>query len=124
MRGTLWGAASVALALNAIPAWGEGAATAGQLPAGDGRDIAAAKCVVCHDAGRLVYPGHTREGWQSVVGRMMKLGATVDPEQAPRLTDYLARAFPERPPPVARIIPGTVRASFREWAVATPGAFP
>src|SRR5689334_23355098 len=81
MRGTLWGAASVALSLIAIPAWGQSAVTAGQLPAGDGRDITAGKCLVCHDAGRLVYPGHTREGWQSVIGRMMKLGATVAPDE-------------------------------------------
>src|ERR1700752_4752183 len=79
MRATLWGAASVALSLITIPAWGQGAVTAGQLPAGDGRDITAGKCVVCHDAGRLVYPGHTREGWQSVIGRMVKLGPTVVP---------------------------------------------
>ena len=124
MRGTLWSAASVALSLITIPAWGEGAATAVQLPAGEGRDIAAGQCLVCHDAGRLVYPGHTREGWQSVIGRMMKLGASVAPGQVPRLADYLVRAFPERAPPAARIVPGGVRASFREWAVATAGAFP
>jgi virginiamycin B lyase len=124
MRGTLWIAAGVALSLLRLPAWGQDAATAGQLPAGNGRDIAAAKCVVCHDAGRLVYPGYTREGWQKVIGRMTRLGATVTPEQLPALTDYLARAFPERPPPAATLIPGSVRATFREWAVATPGAFP
>ncbi|HUL48090.1 MAG TPA: cytochrome c [Steroidobacteraceae bacterium] len=97
MRGTLWGVASAALSLMTIPAWGQDAATAGQLPAGNGRAIAAGKCVVCHDAGPLVYPGYTREGWQKVIGRMTKLGATVTPEQIPALTDYLARAFPERP---------------------------
>lgn len=124
MRRTLWGAAAGALLLLTIPAWGQGAANAEQLPAGNGRDIAASKCVVCHDAGRLVYPGNTREGWQNVIGRMTKLGATVAPEQVPLLADYLAHAFPERPPPAARIVPGSVRASFKEWAVATPGAFP
>jgi virginiamycin B lyase len=124
MRGTWRVAASVALSLMRIPAWGQVAATTGQLPAGDGRDIAASRCVVCHDAGRLVYPGYTREGWQKVIGRMTKLGATVTPEQVPALTDYLAHAFPERPPPAATIVPGSVRATFREWAVATPGAFP
>ena len=124
MRGTSWGAAAGGLLLLTTCAWGQSPSAPGQLPAGDGRDIAAGKCVGCHDAGRLVYPGHTREGWQNVIGRMMKLGATVAPEQVPRLTDYLARSFPERPPPVARIVPGTVRASVREWAVATAGAFP
>lgn len=66
MRATWWGAASVTLSLLTVPAWGQGAATATQLPAGNGREIAAGRCLVCHDAGRLVYPGYTREGWQQV----------------------------------------------------------
>lgn len=122
MRRTSWGVATAALLL--LTSRGQNAAAAEPLPAGNGRDIAASKCIACHDAGRLVYPGYTREGWQKVIDRMTKLGATVSPEQDPLLSDYLARAFPERPPPAARIIPGTARASFKEWAVATPGAFP
>ncbi len=124
MRRMSWGAAAGALVLLTTYVRGQSPVNGEQLPAGDGRDIAAARCTSCHDAGRLVYPGYTREGWQNVIGRMTKLGATVTPEELAVLADYLARAFPERPPPAARIIPGSVRVSFREWAVATPGAFP
>lgn len=94
------------------------------LPAGEGRELAAAKCVGCHDASRLATPGYTREGWQGVIARMTKLGVTLTPEQLPLLTEYLARAYPERPAPAANIIPGKIQVSFREWAVATAGAFP
>jgi len=123
MRTTLSAAAMGALLLP-LSAWSQTNAGAELLPAGNGREIAAANCTGCHDAGRLVYPGYTREGWQDVIGRMTKLGVALTAGQLLVLTDYLARAFPERPPPPATIVAGSVRVSFTEWAVATPGAFP
>ncbi|MGO9805041.1 MAG: cytochrome C [Steroidobacteraceae bacterium] len=112
------------LALWPLAASSQGTATSAQLPAGTGRDIAAAKCTGCHDASRLATPGYTREGWQGVIERMTKLGVTLTPEQSPLLTAYLARAFPAALAPAATLVPGSVHVSFREWSVATPGAFP
>lgn len=94
------------------------------LPPGPGHDIAAAKCVSCHDATRLKSPGYSREGWHRVVSQMMHIGVTLTPEQVPVLTEYLVRSFPEKARPQATLIPGDVQVSFREWAVATPDAFP
>jgi virginiamycin B lyase len=124
MRRPLCGVAASVLLLLMTPVRAQTPAAPGQLPAGDGRDLAAAKCVSCHDASRLATPGYTREGWQGVIARMTKLGVTLAPEQLPVLTGYLARAYPERPAPAANIIPGKTQVSFREWAVATAGAFP
>lgn len=46
-------------------AWSQPAPAAAQaLPPGPGHDIAAAKCVSCHDATRLKSPGYSREGWK------------------------------------------------------------
>jgi virginiamycin B lyase len=94
------------------------------LPEGPGREIAAAKCVSCHDATRLATPGYTQERWRDVVSRMMKIGVTLAPGDIPRLTGYLARAYPPQPQPAARLVAGDARVSFQEWAVATTGAFP
>lgn len=105
-------------------AWAQSPAADPTLPEGPGRDIAQAKCVSCHDVSRLVAPGYSREGWQDVLGRMMKLGVQLDSGQAPILADYLARSFPHKPQAAANLIAGDVHVSFREWAVATPGAFP
>jgi virginiamycin B lyase len=111
--------------LAPLAAFGQNpAASASTLPQGSGHDIAAAKCVVCHDASRLTSPGHGREEWQTIVGRMIRIGAPVTSDEVPVLTDYLARSFPERALPAPKIIPGNTQVSFREWAVATPGAFP
>ncbi len=101
-----------------------GATTPVVLPAGAGKGVAQAHCLGCHDATRLAAPGHGKDGWQNVVDRMMKIGAELDAAEVPVLVEYLARNFPEQPAAAARLVPGEVQVSFREWAVATPDAFP
>jgi virginiamycin B lyase len=105
-------------------AWAQVPAAGPALPPGTGRDIAQTKCVSCHDASRLNAPGYSRDGWQGVLDRMIKLGVQLSPEQAPVLTDYLARSFPPQPQAAATVIAGDVRVSFREWSVVPTGAFP
>jgi virginiamycin B lyase len=94
------------------------------LPDGAGKPIAAASCVSCHDVSRLATPGYDREGWQDVISRMMNIGATIEPANVPVLADYLARNFPRKPQSAPTLVAGNAQVSFREWAVATPGAFP
>jgi len=55
---------------------------------------------------------------------MLKLGVALNADEQARLLDYLARTFPPQSQPAAQLIPGATRVSFREWSVATPGAFP
>ena len=94
------------------------------LPAGAGREIAAARCVRCHDATRLATPGQTRTGWSNVVEQMRNIGVELEAAEVPALVDYLAANYPERTKPAARVIPGDVQVAFKEWPVATTGAFP
>src|SRR5215469_9932117 len=120
--------ASIILAgvlLPAVSAWGEGTTSSGpQLPAGSGREIAAAHCVSCHDGSRLVTPGYNRAGWEDVIERMTKLGVVLSADERPVLTDYLVQNFPPQPQAAPKVVAGTTSVSFHEWAVATPGAFP
>jgi virginiamycin B lyase len=95
-----------------------------ELPAGSGRDIATSHCLSCHDSSRLVTPGYSRAGWQEVIRHMMKLGVALNADEQTRLLDYLARTFPPQSQRAAQLISGATRVSFREWSVATPGAFP
>jgi len=116
---------AVSALLPAACAWGQSAVPAnGALPEGTGRDLAVAHCLRCHDAARLVTPGYIREGWQDVIERMVKLGVVLTPDERPQLADYLARSFPPQPRAAARVVAGSTQVSFREWSVATPGAFP
>src|SRR5690242_15394811 len=72
------------------------------LPAGSGREIAASRCLSCHDSGRLVTPGYSRAGWQRVIGHMMKLGVALRADERERLLDYLAGSFPPQSQPDAQ----------------------
>src|SRR5262252_8410384 len=110
---------TVGALLTAVCAWGESTTPpVAQLPAGSGREIAAAHCVSCHDAGRLVTPGYNRAGWEDVIERMTKLGVVVSDDERPRLTDYLARSFPPLPQAAAKMVAGRASVAFHEWSVA------
>lgn len=111
--------------LPAVCAAGESSVPgSAELPAGSGREIAASHCLSCHDSSRLVTPGYSRAGWQEVIGHMMKLGVALSADERARLLDYVARSFPPQSQAAAQLLPGATRVSFREWSVATPGAFP
>ena len=124
MAGALLTTIAGALAA-AVCAWSESTTpSVAQLPAGSGREIAAAHCMSCHDASRLVTPGYNRAGWKDVIERMTKLGVVLSDDERPPLTDYLARSFPPQPQAAAKVIAGSASVTFHEWPVATPGAFP
>src|SRR5437016_1022428 len=85
------------LALLATPvaaAWGQGFT----LPDGPGKDTVAAACAGCHPINRLG-AGYSPEGWRTVVRMMQNLEVPLAPEQWASVTDYLIKAFPERPKP-------------------------
>jgi virginiamycin B lyase len=94
------------------------------LPPGAGKALVESRCVSCHDTSRLSTPGQSRSGWANVIAQMMNIGVKLAPGDQAVLADYLAAQFPAQPRPAATVVPGSVRVTFREWAVATPGAFP
>jgi len=111
--------------LPALWAWGESTApSAPQLPAGSGREVAAAHCVSCHDTSRLITPGFARTGWEDVIERMTRLGVVLSTDERSILSGYLAQNFPPQPPADAKVVTGRTLVTFHEWSVATPGAFP
>ena len=82
----------------------EDQATLESLPAGHGKDIIAANCVSCHEAGRIVASRVDRAGWEATVEEMranMKNAKLPDLSEtdATALLDYLATNLPEMPPP-------------------------
>ena len=93
------------------------------LPDGPGKDTVASICGGCHALNRLG-AGYTPEGWRMVVRMMLNFDVPIPEDQLATVTDYLVRAFPERPRPTAVIVPGTVEISIKEWPVATLGSRP
>src|SRR6185436_2605650 len=96
---------------------GRGAAVT--LPDGNGRDLVQATCTKCHGLNLITNSwGYTRQGWESVFSSMVDVPAA-DP---PRLAEYLATNFPEKPRPRAVVIPGSTTARIREWSVPSLGS--
>ena len=95
-----------------------------QLPDGDGKATVQAACGVCHSMSQVTNAGHDREEWNTVLHMMVNVGAPVPENQFDTVLDYLVKNFPEKPHPEAKIIPGSVDVTVKEWVVPTPGSRP
>jgi virginiamycin B lyase len=93
------------------------------FPDGAGKQIVLETCGGCHDINRLKI-GYTPEGWHTVMRMMQNMEVPVPPDQMETVTQYLIKAFPERPRPAANIVPGPVQVAIKQWPVATPGSRP
>lgn len=95
-----------------------------KLPEGPGKETVETYCSGCHGLARVAASGYPQAYWHTTVRMMMNFGVPVPPEQVIPMIDYLSKNFPERPMPVAKIIPGPVQVNIREWQVPTPGSRP
>ena len=119
---TLPSALTAVLLWLALPAQGQQKPV--NLPDGPGKEAVIAHCSGCHGLARVAASGYPQAYWQTAVRMMINFGVPVPPDQVMPMTDYLAKNFPERPMPVAKIIPGSVQVNIREWQVLTPGSRP
>ncbi len=94
------------------------------LPDGPGKEAVAAYCSGCHGLNRVMSSGYPQAYWHTAVRMMLNFGVAIPPDQINLVTDYLAASFPERPRPVANIIPGSAHIDIKEWQVPIPGSRP
>jgi virginiamycin B lyase len=94
------------------------------LPDGPGKDAVATYCSGCHGLSRVVASGYPQAYWHTTIRMMLNFGVPIPQDQVIPMIDYLAKNFPERPMPVAKIIPGPAQVNIREWQVPTPGSRP
>jgi virginiamycin B lyase len=92
-----------------------------QLPDGPGKAAVQTACVQCHNLNTVTNSwGFTKDGWQALTATMV----TLPPDQADQVTTYLATHFPEKPIPAAKIVPGSVKVTMKEWKLPTLGSRP
>ena len=92
-----------------------------QLPDGAGKEAVQATCTKCHGLNMITnYWGDTRQGWETLFGSMVALPA----DQKATISGYLSTHFPVKPAPAAKMIPGPVQVTFKEWAAPTLGSRP
>ena len=106
------------LLCSTLPTWSQG------LPDGKGKELAAANCESCHTLLSRVGAGYTLEGWRTVMRMMANHGVATPADQVAPLTEYLAKAFPEKGKPAGVVIPGPTKISIKEWKAPTPGSRP
>ena len=92
-----------------------------QLPEGNGKDLVQTTCTRCHGLNLVAESwGNTREGWQDLFSSMV----VVPKAEAAVISEYLAKNFPEKPAPAAKLIPGPATVSIKEWIVPSLGSRP
>ena len=64
-----------------------------QLPDGAGKDTLVKVCSPCHQPERAASVRLTRDGWNEVLGDMVKRGAKASDEEMAQLLDYLSTHF-------------------------------
>lgn len=82
---------------GALGAQAPAQAPSAPLPQSPGADVAAAKCISCHQADLIVSQRLSPTGWDREVAKMERWGAKLSPEERPVLVGYLTREFGVRP---------------------------
>jgi virginiamycin B lyase len=90
------------------------------LPDGAGKALVEGVCTGCHQTDMIARSsGYTLAQWQELTATMIDLPATgVDHAT---LTQYLATHFPPNTRRAAKLIPGPVQISFKEWVTPSLG---
>ncbi len=70
----------------------------GDLPEGDGKEIATNSCQACHTLTNLTDAHMTQDQWRAEVQTMMDRGADIPPEKVDTLVKYLAKNFGPKTP--------------------------
>jgi cytochrome c5 len=63
------------------------------LPDGQGRDLVAERCALCHDLERIVAVKRRKQAWPVIVADMVAQGAPATTEEAKTISDYLDANF-------------------------------
>lgn len=104
---------------SAVLAWGQS-----ELPEGNSKQVVQTYCVQCHELSTVTRAGYNEQGWLNSIHMMINVGAALPKEQISETAKYLAKYFPERPKPSAKLIPGSAKVIIKEWVVPTPGSRP
>ena len=63
------------------------------MPEGPNRELTVRVCAACHEPQRAASIRLTREGWETVVAKMVGLGAKATDDEIVKVVDYLAENY-------------------------------
>ena len=92
-----------------------------ELPAGPGKETVQAVCTGCHQTNMITQSsGYTHAGWKELTSTMVDLSKS--PEAQEQIINYLATNFPPNyNKRQAKIVPGPMEVTFKEWVMPTLG---
>lgn len=64
-----------------------------ELPAGPAADVLKSRCVVCHESDIITSQKLSLAGWTNSIGKMIRWGSQITPEEREVLQPYLAMHF-------------------------------
>jgi hypothetical protein len=64
-----------------------------RLPAGHGRDVVLASCLICHSAGIIIQQHKDAAAWTRTLRQMVAWGAPLPPAEEEAVASYLAQHF-------------------------------
>ena len=64
-----------------------------QLPEGEGKDLFAKKCSMCHALEDATSSHRTRGQWDAIIDQMIEMGAPINEEEKATILGYLGRNF-------------------------------
>jgi len=76
-----------------LVAFGAASAASAQLPDGAGKETLVKVCGTCHQAERAASVRLTKEGWEEVIGDMIKRGARASDDEFAAVLQYLTTNF-------------------------------
>ena len=92
MRKTAYSLLAAAIAAVAVYP-----ALAQSLPEGEGKETVEKICGGCHDLQPITGSiGFSKEDWETVLKSMIDMGATIKPDDATVIVNYLAKTFPPK----------------------------
>ena len=90
------------------------------LPQAPGKEMVEGVCSACHQTNMIIQSsGYSREGWAELTGTMIDL--TKSPQERGQILDYLAAHFPPNTKRAAKLVPGPIEITFKEWQTPTLG---
>jgi cytochrome c5 len=63
------------------------------LPAGAGKELVQARCVLCHDLGRVVGSTRSKADWEAITNNMVERGLKASPADIQTMISYLTAQF-------------------------------
>jgi hypothetical protein len=72
---------------------------ASKMPDGEGKELTVQLCGTCHDLGRTINLRKDAHGWEQTVLNMVSRGAQIFPDEAEKITRYLATNYAINSPP-------------------------